>query len=190
MVILGWIAGSQATLIRRLNLEDMVARADRIVVGTVVKVSDDETTGEKAYPTTVIEFSVSDTLKGQHAKTVKLRQLSNRKKTRLSAMIQLPVFHPGETVVVFLSKPSPIGMTSPVGFEQGVFRVPTKPGSKPSKNSPVLNGTQNHDLLAKVTSSKLKAYAKQKKIDPVKGGRPVTLGQLKEMIGLVEKAPR
>lgn len=174
---------ARATLVRRLNLEDLIERADRVVVATVDRVAETPASAENPYPSTIVDFSVRDTLKGPAAPTVRLRQLSNRK-NRLSALLTLPRFRAGESVVVFLSGESAAGMARPIGFEQGVLRIATRRKGEIAADAVVTNRLGNAGLLGELRSNRLRQYVARKKLGAASAKGPLTLAQLKEMVAI------
>ena len=179
-----------ATLVKQFNIEELAQSSEKIVYATVQSVKQEGPSGSRKFPSSVITFTVHDTWKGSVTQTVALRQLTNDYKSRLRSILPLPVFKEGEQVVVFLSKQGRLGMASTMGLEQGVFRFPKKEGKVVSEKTPLVNRTANKHLMQEVKSKKIKSYVANKKIDPVKNEKPITMGDLKTMVKLsLENAP-
>jgi len=105
-----------ALTVRALALDDLVARADRIVLAECVHVA--PLTPAGAVPVVEMTLAVEETLKGEAGERLTIRQLAN----------VLPTCRPGDEVVLFLHAPSRAGLTSPVGVDQGYLRVVRVPG--------------------------------------------------------------
>jgi len=111
---------AQATQVRRLNLEEMIDRAGRIVVGRCESVQVTEHPGIGTV--TTINLMVEQTLKGEEERLVTVRmpggELPGRWRSEIAGM---PRFREGEELVLFLYPESEAGLTSPVGLGQGKF---------------------------------------------------------------------
>ena len=118
----------RATKVVALGIEEIVARADRIFVGTCVEARG-ETDPEHGIVVTRYTFSVSRPVKGQVGGTVTFRQYGGRAGKRRTVIDGLPVYRPGEEVVLFLKPDSEWGLTSPVGIFQGRYGVATDAAS-------------------------------------------------------------
>jgi hypothetical protein len=105
-----------ALTVRALALDDLVARADRIVLAQCVRVA--PLTPAGTVPVVEMTLAVEETLKGEAGERLTIRQLAN----------VLPTCRPGDEVVLFLHAPSGAGLTSPVGADQGYLRVVRVPG--------------------------------------------------------------
>jgi len=136
-----------ASQMRRLNLEEMSHRAGRILSGTCtgVRLEHDPSLN---LDVTVVSFAVKRSVKGPHQRTVTFRiPGSNRAEAGGTDFIGMPVFTPGEDLVLFLYAESAAGLTSPVGLGQGRFRIETdKAGRRLA-----LNGETNEALLHGLT---------------------------------------
>jgi hypothetical protein len=107
---------AHALTVRALALDDLVARADRIVLAECVRVA--PLTPAGTVPVVEMTLAVEETLKGEAGERLTIRQLAN----------VLPTCRPGDEVVLFLHAPSRAGLTSPVGAEQGYLQVVRPPG--------------------------------------------------------------
>lgn len=113
-------AVGHATSVRALELEELVRQSYQIFVGRVVA------TGQGTVPDSSLDYteytiSVSDWIKGGSSPTVKFRQLGRPGGALL--VPGLPRYKKGEEVLLFIHQPSEIGLTSPVGMQQGHYRV-------------------------------------------------------------------
>lgn len=119
---------SSATMtLGRLPLTTVTSEAGRILHGTVVDVRSDA--DESGAPATWVTFEVRRTLKGADAPRVTIKQFG-RSTDGIGRVPGLPSYVKGEEVVVFLRPDSARGFTSPVGFDDGVYRVTTSDGAR------------------------------------------------------------
>ncbi len=113
-----------ATLVRRLPLEEVTHRAERIVHARVVTVqSGRDASGLAA---TWVTLEVKHTLKGPAAEQLVVKQFGAATPLpdgTVGRIAGLPAYATGEEVVLFLRAPSARGFSSPVGLGQGVYRV-------------------------------------------------------------------
>ena len=123
------------------NLEQMVAAADRIFVGTVIDATEDYISAAGGdLPVTVYTFEVEEVLSGVIGDTVTIRQIGHLSDPFGQGM---PRYEVGKTVMLFLHADSQYGLTSPVGLGQGAFQVKMDGPVKVS----VSNSRQNRGLL-------------------------------------------
>ncbi len=160
---------TSATMTQPLSLHEIVKQSGKAFWGrcTSVEVAWDE----RGLPATFISFEVIHPIKGVDSDVVTIKQfgdtsVSGHGVTALShgvsEQILLPRknlkapmigYTPGEEVVVFLYRDSPIGFTSPVGYGQGLFRVQEESSGRPS----VANSFANHFL--KLTPTQMSVSA-------------------------------
>ncbi len=116
---------SFALFVQPANLEGLIDASDQVFVGTVLSIQDDKAlNGLRAFVTT---FKVREIWKGNNTTgTISVRQVGTANPIRSGVLADLPRFQVGETAVVFLRRPSRIGLASPAGLHQGVFRFPAK----------------------------------------------------------------
>lgn len=121
-LVLGLLPGSAgATTLRALNIEELTSRADRIVAGRVLGV-DLEEGPHRAGAVARVTLEVERALKGPAGRRLVFRTLApSGGGDRIVS--GLPGFVPGEEIVLFLYPDSRSGLTSPVGFGQGKFRI-------------------------------------------------------------------
>jgi hypothetical protein len=108
------------------NLEDLEAQSQLIFAG--VCASHSLTVNEQGLPVHAFTFSTTRGVKGgmQKGALVTFRQLGGQVRTSDGLTTRfpgLPQYKIGAEALLFLSPPSRLGLTSPVGFEQGVFAV-------------------------------------------------------------------
>jgi hypothetical protein len=105
-----------ALSVRALSVDELVARADRIVHARCLDVAPLPSTSP-GVPVLEITLGVEEALKGPSDERLIVHQLGGQW-SRV-----LPTCSPGDEVVLFLHAPSRLGLTSPVGMEQGFLRV-------------------------------------------------------------------
>lgn len=104
-------------------------------------------------PATWITFDVARTLKGSGDRRVSIKQFGNCDANSASAVGRVPDvprYSSGEEVVVFLRRASGRGFTSPVGFEDGVYRVGSEEGRRVARNGAGSTSTDLDRLLDRV----------------------------------------
>jgi hypothetical protein len=130
-----------------IDLDDLVQRAESIVRGRVITAKIEPHPQFPNLRTVLITLSVTKTLKGVKgatAPTLTFRQFywGSGEDTTFAK------FKSAGEVLFFLNPVSQYGLTSPVGLEQGHFRV-----ARDAKgNSYVVNGRGNFGLFAHVTA--------------------------------------
>ncbi len=114
----------------RLALATVTSESDRIVHATVAAVrsgNDDAGT-----PATWVTFAVRRTVKGPATAEITIKQFG-RGEQALGRVPGQPPFAKGEELVVFLRPESRLGFTSPVGLDEGVYRVTTTDGHRTAR---------------------------------------------------------
>ena len=115
---------AQAISVKPVSMKAIVESSGTIVHGIVTKVvsGKDEQTGMICTWTTV---KVMDGLKGKtDSKEVTFKQIGGYdKETKTHWMFEKSLVIPGEEILICLHPESRLGLTSPVGYAQGVFRV-------------------------------------------------------------------
>jgi len=134
---------AEASNVLHMNLRDLVARADRIVRGTVLE-SEEGTLaiGNGVLPIVRYRIRVEETLKGGASvgDVIEVRLLGQIKPTssgryrRASVLRDLPQFTVGRDYLFVLTRPSSIGLSTTVGLGQGLFRVAGHPGDEQAVN--------------------------------------------------------
>jgi hypothetical protein len=111
-----------ASQVRQLNLEQMTERAETIFVGRCIEVA------EESHPAlrrvTRATFRVEQPVKGRLGPTVTVRLPGGAIGSGRGLEIAgLPRFAEGERVMLFLYRPSELGLSAPVGLGQGRFEI-------------------------------------------------------------------
>ena len=119
------VPSAEATTIRdRLPFERMARDAARIVHATVTATAAGR--DESGAPATWITLAVVRTVKGDVGDTLTIKQfgtLDPLPDGTVARFPGMPRYAVGEEVLLFLRADSRRGFTSPVGLEQGVYRV-------------------------------------------------------------------
>jgi hypothetical protein len=107
-------------IVRPVNLAYLSRRAGVIVQGRIVNVQYEPMPGYEHIPTVRVTLAVDQMLRGPQTKQYTFRQL-------------MPSLHPrggkygayqtGSEMLLFLVSPSEYGLSSPIGAEQGMFRI-------------------------------------------------------------------
>ncbi len=121
------------------SLEQMSARASDIVRGTVVSARVEKHPELPNLDTVVVTLRVRETLKGEARGSFTFRQYIWDIRDRWDAA----GYRKGQDLLLVLNAPTRYGLTSPVGIEQGRFRI------QRDRNGGfvALNGTGNLHLL-------------------------------------------
>jgi hypothetical protein len=135
---------TQAARSRPVNLAEMTQRADRIFSGRCVnvRVAHDSDLDQVV---TYVTLTTGRIEKGplRDSLTIKLLGDQDADSPRGRATEGIPVFRKGEEVILFLYGDSRHGLTSPVGFGQGMFRILRDKEGRPL----ALNQFANEGLL-------------------------------------------
>lgn len=132
-----------AVMVTPFNVEELTKRAEKVFVGTCMKVSRSVTT--QGIPVVEVTFAVTESVKGDVGTTVTFQQIdpqgqrptvtSPAPDERVSenpqsifsaaAIATLPRYTPGEEALLFLAAPGKFGLTAPIGLTQGKLPVTT-----------------------------------------------------------------
>lgn len=161
-----------------VSLDQMTRRADRIVHGSVVSARVEPHPQLTNLSTIVITMQVQDTLKGKAATTLTFRQFIWDLRDEQDAARYLK----GQELLLFLNPVSQYGLTSPVGLEQGRFRITRDRTGK----AYAANGRDNAGLLAgteqRARAQHLKLSAKASSVVQQTSAGPILLEDMKQTI--------
>ncbi len=169
------------------NLADLSSTANQILQGRVVSASVEPDSHYKNLQTLVLTLAVDDVLKGQVPASITIRQFLWDPRD----ISERAGYHAGDEVVLFLNRPTNLGFVSPVGLEQGRFRVVKAANGQEY----AINGNQNSGLIDNLVRSGQLNTAKlsprsRASIQSFQRG-PIPLSALKESVHLlVQGAPR
>jgi hypothetical protein len=102
-----------------VDLTYLAQRADVIVQGKIVSVRLENLPGHKNFPTVSVTLEVEDMLRGPSAKTYVFRETNFGLKPQMGKR----VYQVGQRLLLFLPAPSSLGLSSPIGFDQGRFHI-------------------------------------------------------------------
>ena len=121
MALLIGASASWATLVPRMSFEEIVARSQSIVQGTVLR-SWSAWDDDQAAIWTHYEIKVSASLKGEDGDTVVVSEPGGSVDGKQMHIAGTPKYEIGEEVMLF-AVPTPIGYLRTCGWGQGKFRV-------------------------------------------------------------------
>ncbi len=135
LVILMPATATAATVVK-LDMPNLVASSDAIVVAEVTEIDSELDADGRVY--TTIEFSTDDVLKGEPGESFSIRQVGGQHGDIATRAPGMPDFERGEEVFLFLSNFE----THPVitGLSQGKFRVAVGPDDETRFVVPQLHG--------------------------------------------------
>ena len=125
-------SASWATLVPRMSFEEVVARSQSIVQGTVQRTWS-EWDDSKTSIWTHYEIEVSVCLKGEESKTIVVSEPGGTVDGKTMRIAGTPKYAVGEEVMLFAT-PTPIGYVRTCGWGQGKFEVSAS-GASPSGKS-------------------------------------------------------
>lgn len=111
---------SHATTVQRLHLDDLVRKANTIVVGKATKSRSFWNSNHKLILTTYT-LEIQETIKGERSRTVEVTTIGGTVGDVTLQVAGMPSFAPGENAVVFIEYVG--GFATVVGLEQGKFAV-------------------------------------------------------------------
>ena len=158
------------------NLDQLTDRASDIVRGTVVSAHVEKHPELTNLDTVVVTLSVRETLKGQASGTYTFRQYIWDVRDRYDSA----GYRKGQELLLLMNEPSRYGLTSPVGIEQGRFRI-----QRDGSHTSALNGTGNQRLFAGLgppTGKPAALTEQQASLVAKHRGGPVALAELTAMI--------
>ena len=120
-LVLTLASSATATTVLRLDLPDLVNKADNIVQGRVEQVYVDWD-AERRLAFTYISINVDDPMKGARRQTVLIRQVGGRVGNISMHVAGMPTFSQGEEVILFLNDLHN-GTFMVVGMNQGKYQI-------------------------------------------------------------------
>lgn len=182
LLVFPWMAPLQATSVRAVNLSEMVANSNRIFLGVCVS-ADSGQDADRHLSYTEYRFRVVDGFKGvTPGEIVTFRQFQGLG-SALVKVIGMPVYQEGEKVLLFLSSDSKLGLTSPLGLQQGVFRPVGRDGVRG-----FVNGAANRNLAYELTESQAQQMdISRTELEALDSGRPLRLEQIRRLIEKIDR---
>jgi hypothetical protein len=122
-----------ADVVRPMSLAQMTRAAGTIVVGRVTEVRLDHLPQHPRVPVTYITLRVEETWKGAPARDLTFMQFGDATgatplpatpgRVQMVRFPEMPTYVAGEEILLFLRRPSRVGLTSPVGGHAGKLAV-------------------------------------------------------------------
>ena len=135
-------SAQRGALTRQQNLEELTGEAAVILRGTVLRASIEPHPQMRGLTTIVVTLRVEETLKGKAEATYTFRQYVWDARDRRDGL----GYRKGQHLLLLLRAPSEFGLSSPVGLEQGRFRIELDADGRET----AVNGHANAGLLANV----------------------------------------
>lgn len=159
-----------------MDLEELTRSAATIVRGRVISVHHERHPELTNLDTLVVTLRVDTTLKGEPGETLTFRQYV----WDIRDTWDLAGYKKGQELLLLLTQPSSVGLSAPVGLEQGRFRIERLHGKaralNGSGNARLLQGiAQRPEKLARVPT-RLRGLVQQHRAGPLE------LDDLEEMI--------
>jgi hypothetical protein len=129
-----------ATTVQRLSLDDLVSKAETIVIGHVVE-SKSSWTKDGKLILTQTTLQVQEGLKGTATKSIQVTTIGGQIGKTLLHVSGMPAFQPDETAVIFLEKSS--GYLTVLGLNQGKFSIRNGEITNTLNGLTFSNGDQN-----------------------------------------------
>ncbi len=107
--------------VRQVDLSEMVEASGMIFSGQVLSV--EGTTDERGDIVTRTTFRIEQPVRGVMPGTVTITQYGGVTESGSMVLAHMRYFTEGERVMVFLYPPSELGLTSPIGMNQGAFTI-------------------------------------------------------------------
>lgn len=148
LALVAWVAmppfaeAQRGALTVRQNLTALVDEAATIIRGYVTSVRVEPHPKLGNLYTVVVTLKVERTLKGEPGETFSFRQFIWDIRDRYNAA----GYQKGQHLLLLVIKPSPYGLASPAGLEQGRFRIERGPDDRMT----AVNGAGNHGLFNNV----------------------------------------
>jgi hypothetical protein len=120
VLVIGFQHILYATTVRRMNFDDLVARADTIVVGQVID-SRAYWASDRKLILTSYTVEVAESIKGNAAHTITVTAVGGRVGNTILHVSGMPEFRAGENAIVFLERSG--AYTTVVGLSQGKFTI-------------------------------------------------------------------
>lgn len=153
MALLGISSIAQrGAVTRQRSLDQMVDEADVIVQGSVISAKVEPHPQLKNLMTVLITMHVTETLKGNAAKAFQFRQYI----WDIRDQIDSARYAKGQELILLLSPESQYGLRSPIGLEQGRFRIQYDK----SGQAQAMNGRGNAALF-EATGERAKAQGRK-----------------------------
>lgn len=172
----------EAISVRPINLEETVRLSGRAFFGRCVEVRDlpKDATGLaiRLYRFVVLE----PVLNTEAGEIVEFRQVRGGKVA--GGIFGMPEYRKGQELLLFLYGESRLGMTSPVGVEQGIFR----PVRQADGTRAFVNGVGNRNLALYLEAEAVGLAADE--VQALREARPLRLEELRSMVERIRAGQR
>jgi hypothetical protein len=121
LLLLLLLPSTSRSQVRALDLREMVGAAGMIYVGTVTDVHGGR--DEHGDIVTYTTFSVEQAVRGVSGTSITVKQFGGQFGGLSTTIAHMRYFQRGERVLVMFYPVSDLGFTSPVGLEQGVWKI-------------------------------------------------------------------
>ncbi|MBI4465832.1 MAG: hypothetical protein HY656_00190 [Acidobacteria bacterium] len=168
-------------LAAQVNLADLVERAGSIVRGHVVRARVEPHPEFTHLQTVVVTLRVAETLKGESEPVFTFRQFiwDPRHPDQAAG------YQKGQELLLFLTRPSRVGLASPVGLAQGRFRI----RRDAARNEFAVNAANNlglfRDLRPALAARGIALSADEARLLETHPGGPVPLAELRDFVRLL-----
>lgn len=146
-----------ATSMAPQNLAALAKSAQDIVVGEIARITEGR---QGNLPYLEVEVNISEAIQGTPGRTLTFRQFGMQSKQSeengrrfIGQIPSMPQFTVGESVILFLGRPSSLGFRTTVGLQQGKFTV---------LSGNAVNAFQNNGLFKNVPTGGATLNDKQK----------------------------
>ncbi len=181
MVVVGLQEAAPAISVETVNLQRMVGMADRIFYGRCLEAVE-SVESQLGLPVVRYRFQVLEALKGAvTGEVVEFRQLSGS--NRQIAIPGMPGFRKGQLALVFLRPDSRLGLTSPVGLIQGIFRPEWLEDGRVHFRNALDNRNLDADLDYRTSAA---ATLRATDRAALRGEEPLTLEVLRRVVPLLD----
>lgn len=172
------LSAQRGAITVRQNLAELVDEAAVIVRGSVVSARVEPHPQLENLSTVVVTLRVERTLKGKAGGTFTFRQFIWDVRDRYDAA----GYQKGQYVLLLVTRPSEYGLSSPVGLEQGRFRLVAGAGGQWL----AVNGAGNHSLWRglkdALTQRGIALPSRLERIVAEESAAPIPLDDLEEII--------
>ncbi len=170
-----------AASVRTVNIREMVDISATIFYGRCLSAVD--SVAESGLGIRTYRFLVLDALKNAEAgQVVEFRQVASIGKG--VTIPGIPQFHKGQELLLFMHAESKRGLTSPVGFQQGVFRAEQLPTGEVVFENGYANRNLDHQLD---TQAQAQAGLRSSEVRALQSGRPIPLSVLRDVVTKLDR---
>jgi|WetSurMetagenome_2_1015567.scaffolds.fasta_scaffold132204_2 hypothetical protein len=176
---------AQQLLSLPVDLSYLSQRADVIIQGKIVSVGHGTLPGYPNIRTTSVTLQVENMLRGPSTGSYTFRESYLGRRPGAGKQNYLS----GQRVLLFLPSPSQIGLSSPIGFEQGRFHIARDAGGAEMIVNEVGNLGLFKDVEQKASKQGKKLTPNQRRTASIKGG-PVRLDDFVSLTRSLISLPR